>query len=194
MRELENIKHNKKQFDMEQGSKKTIAGTSPETKAPTKKNAPRLTRLDYGETQRARQMVKLKKKYTRQYTDKDGIENLEITYELNGVDRIAKTMDEWGHVLAVELSKKIMAWTPNDTVVNLTQLIQAMHFCDPDVKVDAGKIPTAEFDDRLRGFVVVADKSGWGLDSKGQLVELQEAVNMHEQAERHGMRLQPVLR
>jgi hypothetical protein len=143
--------------------------------------------LDYPMLQSARRVLRLEKTKTIQYTDNDGNQNLKIHYRLNGVERVAKNLDEYGTVLARELAKSIMKWQPEDGIIHLTQQINMMHQCDPSVKIDASKIPSASYDDRLKGIVVVADTAGFALDTKGTIIELRDMSQVIDKAAKYGI-------
>jgi hypothetical protein len=148
----------------------------------------RLTREDYPELQRARNLAKLQKLKAAEYTNTDGLQDLRIVYKLRDNVFTAETLTDWGHVIALELAKKIEQWTPESSVYALSEMLTSMRFCDPGVEVDLTKLPTARIDKKLKGLVTIVDNAGFGFNPKGEILNCDVTLASIEQAERLGMK------
>jgi hypothetical protein len=147
----------------------------------------RLTREDYPRLQSCRRLARVEKIKTREYTDGNGLQDMAITYRLRGKQHEAPTLTAWGAVLAEQISVNIEAWTPEESVITLTEKITALKFCDPSVIVDLTKVKTASIPAKLSGIAVVADNQGFGLDNKGAIVRIDELLSAITAGERLGM-------
>jgi hypothetical protein len=147
----------------------------------------RHTRADYAPLQSARRLAKLEKLKAAEYTRADGIQDMRITYSLNNKTCEAQNLDEWGHVIAEKLASLIEQWTPNESVYRLIEILSAMKFCDPAVEVDLTKLISGRIPAKLKTIVTIADNAGWGLNQRGEIVELTELLTSITQAEKLGM-------
>jgi hypothetical protein len=147
----------------------------------------RLSRADYQQGQRARQMAKIEKLKAAEYTRDDGIQDMRIVYRLHGKIYEAQNLDELAHVIAEQLANKIEQWTPNESVYQITELSSTMKFCDPGVEADLTKIQSARIPKKLTGLVTVVDNAGWGFNPKGDVINIDETLSSIETAERLGM-------
>ena len=162
--------------------------TKTETTTPAEMPGPyRLTREDYPRLQSCRRLARVEKLKTREYTDGNGLQDMAITYRLRGKQHEAPTLTAWGAVLAEQISVNIEAWTPEESVISLTEMVAALRFCDPSVEVDLTKVKSARIPAKLIGIVVVADSAGFGLDSKHTIVRLDELTSAIAAGERLGM-------
>jgi hypothetical protein len=148
----------------------------------------RLTREDYPELQRARNLVKLEKLKAAQYTNDQGLQDLRITYKLHDKVYEAQTLTQWGHVIALQLANKIEQWTPDQSVYALSEMLTTMRFCDPGVEADLSKLPTARIDKKLKGLVTIVDNAGFGFNPTGGIINCDVTLSAIEEAEKLGMK------
>lgn len=169
----------------ESKTKSQTPASIPET---VSKQEYRLTRGDYPELQRGRSLVKnLEKLKTVEYTNTDGLQDLRIVYKLRDNVFTAETLTDWGHVIALELAKKIEQWTPDQSVYGLSEMLTTMRFCDPGVEADLTKLPTARIDKKLKGLVTIVDNAGFGFNPKGEILNCDVTLSSIEAGARLGM-------
>jgi hypothetical protein len=149
----------------------------------------RLTRENYPELQRARNLAKtLQKLKAAEYTNDQGFQDIKITYRLHDKVYTAETLTRWGHVIAEQIANKISQWTPNESVYALSEMVSTMRFCDPAVEADLTKLPTARIDKKLKGLVTLVDNAGFGFNPKGEILNCDVVLQSIEQAEKLGMK------
>jgi hypothetical protein len=148
----------------------------------------RLTREDYPRLQQARNLVKLQKLKAVEYTNDQGLQDIKISYKLGDTTYTAMTLTSWGHVIALQLAKKIEQWTPDQSVYALSEMISTMRFCNPGVEADLTKLPTARIDKKLKGLITIVDNAGFGFNPTGGIINCDVTLSSIEQAERLGMK------
>jgi hypothetical protein len=147
----------------------------------------RLSRSDYQQVQRARQMAKIEKLKAAEYTRDDGCQDMRVVYRLHGKTYEAHNLDEFARIIAEQLANKIEQWTPNESVYVLSELISAAQFCDPTIRIDRTRIQSARIPQKLSGLVVVTDNAGWGFTPKGEIINCDETLSSIKAAEQLGM-------
>lgn len=148
----------------------------------------RLYLTDYPSLQHARNLSKLQKLKTCQYTrEDDGLQDLRITFKHRDTVFTAETLTEWGIVLGEQILEKIEKWTPTESVYQLSEMFSTMKFCNPALEVDLTTLPTAKIPKKLTGLVQIMDNAGWGRDKSGAVVNCDEILQSIEAAERLGM-------
>jgi hypothetical protein len=148
----------------------------------------RLTREDYPRLQAARRLVHLEKLKSAEYENEDGLADIRIVYRLRGKEYEAPTLTAWGAVLAEQIAIKIEEWTPDQSVVTLTEMLSTMAFCDPAIKVDVASLKGGRIPAKLSGLIVIADSQGFGIDQKGAIVNLSDLSDAIAAGERLGMK------
>lgn len=148
----------------------------------------RLTREDYPELQRARNLAKLQKLKAAEYTNDQGLQDIRITYKLRDTVFTAENLTSWGKIIGEELAGKIEQWTPKESVFHLSTMISTMKFCNPSLEVDISTLPTEKIHKKLKDIVVIQDSAGFGINKSGEVVNVDEILSSIEQAERLGMK------
>lgn len=149
----------------------------------------RLTREDYPELQRARNLVKLQKLKACQYTrEDDGLQDLRITYKLHDTVFTAETLTAWGKAIGEQVLAKIEEWTPAESMYALSEMLSTMKFCDPSLVVDISTLPTAKIPKKLIGLVQIMDNAGWAINTKGTIVNADEVLAAISEGEKLGMK------
>jgi hypothetical protein len=153
----------------------------------------RLTREDYPRLQQARKIVgmeklRLEKLKTVEYTNDQGLQDMRITYKLHDNVFTAENLTEWGHAIALQIANKIENWTPDLSVYQLAELRSTMRFCDPACEADLTKLQSARIDKKLKGLVTLVDNAGFGVNLKGDVINIDETLTSIEAAERLGMK------
>jgi hypothetical protein len=148
----------------------------------------RLTREDYPELQRARSLVKLQKLKTIQYTNDQGLQDIRIVYQLRDTTFTAETLTAWGKAIGEQILAKIEAWTPNQSVYALSEMLSTMKFCDPSLEVDLTTLPTEKIDKKLKDIIVIQDSAGWGINKSGVIVNCDGVLAAISEGEKLGMK------
>lgn len=143
---------------------------------------------DYPRLQSCRRLAGVPKLKTRQGQTPDGVDNYWITYQMNGKSYEAPSLDVWSTVLAEAIAGKIDLWTPDTSVVTLTELLAACRFCDPSIEVDIHNLKSARIPEKLKSIVVIADSQGFGLDKDGHIVQIAELLAAINAGEALGMK------
>jgi hypothetical protein len=151
----------------------------------------RLTREDYPELQRARNLAKLQKLKAAEYTNDQGLQDIKITYKLRDTVFTAENLTSWGKIIGEQLLAKIEAWTPKESVFHLSTMISTMKFCNPSLEVDISTLPTEKIHKKLKDIIVIQDSAGFGINKSGEVVNVDEILSSIEQAERLGMKFVP---
>lgn len=146
---------------------------------------------DYYKLQSVSRYLRIRKLYVQQYTTSEGTENVRITYVLNGIQKIAQNLDEYGSMLAGELALMVMNWKPEMGIVVLSEQLGMIKQCDPSLMPDIRALPSASFDKRLSNFIQKADINGFGLSIDNEIVEIRPIVKTADIAERLGMEFVP---
>jgi hypothetical protein len=172
------------QFKEEKIMTATKTETTPSAEMP---KSYRLTREDYPRLQSCRRIARVEKIKTREYTDCNQLQDMAVTFRLRGKQHEAPNLTAWGAILAEQIAINIEAWTPEQSVITLTEMLAALKFCDPSIIVDLTKVKTANIPAKLSGIVVVADSAGFGLDNKLAILQLDDVLSAITQAEKLGM-------
>lgn len=137
--------------------------------------------------QASRRLAKLEKLKVTEYTRADGVQDMKVGYKMNDKTFEAQNLDEWARIIAEKLASLVEQWTPNDGVVRLTDMLSSMKFCDPAVEVDITTLKSGRIPAKLKGIITIADNAGWGLNQKGEIVQLDEMSAAITAAEKLGM-------
>lgn len=142
----------------------------------------------YPRLQQCRRISGIPKLRTRKGELADGTENYWITYtSADGKQHEAQSLDEWSTILAEAIAAKADMWTPDTSVVHLTELISSCAFCDSAIVIDISKLKSARIPDKIAHLVVIADVHGFALDKAGQIVNISELLAAVAAGERLGM-------
>jgi hypothetical protein len=170
---------------MTESKQRTKPASMPVITVPKKEY--RLTREDYPELQRARGLVKLQKLKAAEYTNDQGLQDLRIVYKLRDTVFTAENLTSWGKIIGEQLLAKIEAWTPNESVYALSEMLSTMKFCNPAIEADITTLPTEKIHKKLKNIIVIQDSAGFGINKSGTVVNCDEILQSIEQAERLGM-------